>query len=192
MWWSINKQHKQTAEIPEDFNQIISEWREEDGAPGHLRLGTMNPDEGAVPWGWRRGEGGLLGLSGISGGCKGHQGDASVFQVLCDHKSLRPLWGRAKEVVIWSPCKPLDPCGRGNAQIFPRTCMTAIVVLWPKMKAPQSRVTTPHTVRMTLETSRYKWIRQMITLHYTWSKRCKHLSDRSVLVWEHKRATMWR
>lgn len=29
--------------------------------------------------------------------------------------------------------------------------MMVMVVLWPKMKAPQSRVTAPQTVRMTLE-----------------------------------------
>lgn len=31
----------------------------------------------------------------------------------------------------------------------------AMVVLWPKMKAPQRRVTAPQTVRMTLEGTRW-------------------------------------
>lgn len=39
---------------------------------------------------------------------------------------------------------------RRSSQIFPMICMTAMVVLCPKMKAPQSRVTAPHAVRMTL------------------------------------------
>lgn len=33
--------------------------------------------------------------------------------------------------------------------------MMAMVVLWPKMKAPQRRVTAPQTVRMTLEGTRW-------------------------------------
>lgn len=45
----------------------------------------------------------------------------------------------------------MNQCGKLKSQIFPRSCMTAMVVLWPKMKAPQIRVTTPQTVRTTLE-----------------------------------------
>lgn len=43
-----------------------------------------------------------------------------------------------------------------RTQIFLRSCITAIVVLWPKMKAPQISVTTPQTVRTTLDRNRQK------------------------------------
>lgn len=39
---------------------------------------------------------------------------------------------------------------RRSRQMVPRICITATVVLWPKMKAPQSTVTAPHTVSATL------------------------------------------
>lgn len=44
----------------------------------------------------------------------------------------------------------LSPSGPWT-QVFLISCMTAMVVLWPKMKAPQINVTTPQTVRTTLD-----------------------------------------
>lgn len=44
----------------------------------------------------------------------------------------------------------LSPSGLWT-QVFLISCMTAMVVLWPKMKAPQINVTTPQTVRTTLD-----------------------------------------
>lgn len=38
--------------------------------------------------------------------------------------------------------------------MVPRICITATVVLWPKMKAPHSTVTAPHTVSATLGKTR--------------------------------------
>lgn len=39
-----------------------------------------------------------------------------------------------------------------SPQIFPSTSMTVMVVLWPKMKAPQTSVKAPQRVRVTLRT----------------------------------------
>lgn len=43
---------------------------------------------------------------------------------------------------------------RRSRQMVPRICITATVVLWPKMKAPHSTVTAPHTVSATLGKTR--------------------------------------
>lgn len=69
------------------------------------------------------------------------------------------IWSGMYVKVKWhlnKSCGSVSQVGRlrRSHQMVPRICITATVVLWPKMKAPQSTVTAPHTVSATLGKTR--------------------------------------